>query len=98
MSDSKTLKIPNGMNNESLKKADTLYIEVNADCNWCYSMSSDGVFSSFLPAGSYTATTPPTTYGPYTAAADGTVDFNAVTSGDCSPTGITATGHSITVS
>lgn len=97
MSDSKTLKIPNGMNNESLKKADTLYIEVDADCTWCYS-DPNNVFPTFLPAGSYSVTTPHTTYGPYTAENDGTVYFNAVTSGDCSPTGVTASGHTIVVS
>ncbi|HEU5458695.1 MAG TPA: hypothetical protein VFU68_08755 [Terracidiphilus sp.] len=86
------------MSNESLNKSDTLYIEVTQDCNWCYTMNPAGVFSSFLPAGSYTATTPPTTYGPYTAAVAGTVNYNAVTSGDCSTAGITATVHSITVS
>lgn len=97
MSDSKTLKIPNGMSNQSLKKADTLYIEVDADCNWCYS-DPNGVFSSFLPAGHYTATTPPTVYGPYTAVNSGTVNFNAVTSGDCNPMGVAASGHTIVVS
>jgi hypothetical protein len=98
MSEPKTLKIPHGMNNESLKKSDTLYIEVTDDCNWCYSMNPSGVFSTFLPAGTYTATTPHTTYGPYTAAIDGTVNYNAVTSGDCNPEGFTETGHTIVVS
>jgi len=81
---------------------DDLYIIVNDDCKWCYSPDPNSVFGApptgFLAAGSYTATTPPTTYGPYRPIATGSICYNAVASGDCTCTEITATGHSITVS
>lgn len=98
MATNTTLHIPNDLVDVHLAVNDTLSIEVMQTCTWCYS-DPDGVFSSMLAAGTYTATTPPTTYGPYTAVKTGTVAYNAVTSGDCVPgAGITATMHSITVS
>jgi hypothetical protein len=95
----KHLSIPNDLSSVNMTLgADDLEIKVTADCNWCYS-DPNGVFANgFLAAGSYTATSPPTKYGPYTPSTTGTVTVNAVTSGDCSTSGITATPHSITVS
>src|SRR3974377_2270950 len=92
----------NNLQNENLNKnQDNLDITVNASCNWCFD-DPDGVFgnpSTLLPAGTYTATDPPTTYGPYTPVNDGTVLFNAVpTNQTCTTATITATGHTITVS
>jgi hypothetical protein len=96
----KHLHIPGSMSNQSLNKTqDNLDITVNNDCTWCFS-DPDGVFgnpSTLLAPGTYTATNPHTTYGPYTPVATGTVYFNAVTSGPCNPTGITGTGHTIIV-
>jgi hypothetical protein len=80
---------------------DELYIIVNDDCTWCYKPDPNSVFAApptgFLAAGRYTNTTPPTRYGPYTPNAVGSICYNAVTSGDCDCSEITATGHSITV-
>jgi hypothetical protein len=96
----KHLHIPNDCGNQSLNKhQENIDITVNQDCTWCFS-DPDGVFgnpSTLLPAGSYTKTSPHTTYGPFTQVNTGTVYFNAVTSGPCNPQGITATGHTITV-
>jgi len=96
----KHLHITGNMQNQTLKKGqDDLDITVNHDCTWCFS-DPDGVFgnpSTLLAAGSYSATNPHTTYGPYIPVATGTVYFNAVTSGPCNPQGITATGHTIIV-
>lgn len=96
----KHIHIPSNLSSQSLNKnQDTIDITVDADCTWCFS-DPDFVFgnpSTLLPNGSYTKTTPPTTYGPYTPVADGTVYFNAVTSGTCNPEGVTETGHTITV-
>lgn len=96
MPNTKTVTIPSGMQNQSLKKADSLQIKVEANCTWCYS-DPDGVFPAFLAAGTYMVTNPNTVYGPYVAANAGTVSFNSVTSGDCNPTGITDAGHTIIV-
>jgi hypothetical protein len=79
---------------------DNLDITVNDDCTWCFA-DPDGVFGDppqLLPAGSYTKTDPPTTYGAYTPIKSGTVYFNAVRTGNCDPYGVTETGHTITVS
>lgn len=96
----KHIHIPNNMSNHSLNKnQDNIDITVDADCTWCFS-DPNGVFgnpSTLLAAGTYSKTTPPTTYGPYTPVNTGTVYFNAVTSGPCNPQGITATGHTIIV-
>ena len=94
----KTINIPHGLLGETLKKnTDSVSFKVTADCTFCYSDPTP-CFPTFMTAGSYTATTPPTVYGPYTPTADGTVNYNAVTSGTCSPTGeLTATACSITV-
>jgi hypothetical protein len=93
-----TIELPNGLKGHSMKeKNDTISFKVTQTCTFCYSDPTP-CFPSFLPAGTYTATTPPTTYGPYTADAVGTVVYNAVTSGPCTTTGIVATPHSIIVS
>ena len=82
----------------NLKVGDQLNIAVIADCDWCYSDPDNCFSGGLLAPGCYTATNPHTVYGPYTATADGTVDFNAVTSGPCTTSGVTATGHTIVVS
>jgi hypothetical protein len=98
MSDHKTINLPNGLLSESLKKGvGSISFQVVETCTFCYSDPTP-CFSTFLAAGTYTATNPPTTYGPYTPTADGTVDYNAVTSGTCTTTGIDGTPCTITVS
>jgi hypothetical protein len=96
----KRLTIPNGSSNISLNKGvDSLTIEVNGDCTWCYSDPTPCFPNGLLPAGSYTVTNPHTEYGPYTPDAAGTVNFNSVTSGTCDPNGgPVATMHTIVVS
>jgi len=96
----KQLNLPGNLSNVNLNKnQDTLSISFNEACTWCYS-DPNNVFGnpSVLPApGYYPKTSPPTSFDNLQPVADGTVLYNAVTSGDCSPTGITATGHTITV-
>jgi len=96
----KRLSIPNDLSSMSMThNTDNLTITVTADCTWCYSDPNGCFPNGLLAAGSYTATTPPTTYGPYTPTGTGTVNFNAVTSGTCNPDGGPAAAvHSITVS
>lgn len=95
----KQINIPHDLSSVNLTKGtDTLQIKVTANCSWCYSDPNNVFSAGFLAAGSYVATNPPTTYGPYTPQNDGTVNVNAVTSGTCSPTGTTATPHTIVVS
>jgi hypothetical protein len=97
----KHIHIPDNMGNVSLNKnQDNIDITVNKDCIWCFSDPSFvfGNPSTLPAAGSYTKTSPPTTYGPFTPVNTGTVYFNAVTSGTCTPQGTTETGHTITVS
>ena len=90
----------NNLQNVSMNKnQDKLDITIDSSCNWCFS-DPDGVFgnpSTLLPSNTYYVSGP-TTYGTLTAVNDGTVTFNAVPVGtDCTPDGITATGHTITV-
>ena len=92
----KILNIPDG-SSMGLHVGDELKIKVTRTCNWCYEYP-DTVFSSMLAAGSYTATNPPTEYGPYTAANAGVMNWNAVTSGPCTTATPAATPRSITVS
>ena len=105
MSCDKTINIPHGLVGETLKKnVGNVCFKVTADCVFCYSDPTP-CFPSFMAAGFYAATTPPTVYGPYTPTAAGTVNYNAVVSSPppappspCSPTGeLTATACSITV-
>jgi hypothetical protein len=93
----KTLTIPHDLSSLNMKVGDSLQITVSADCTWCYSDPTPCFPGGLLPAGSYTATTPHTTYGPYLASAAGTVNVNAVTSGPCNPQGLTAVPHTIIV-
>jgi hypothetical protein len=94
----KHLNIPNDLSSKQLTRGtDDIQITVTADCSWCYSDPNNVFANGFLAAGSYTATSPHTTYGPYTPANDGTVTVNAVTSGNCTTAGVTATPHTITV-
>jgi hypothetical protein len=96
----KDLDIPDGIGKSNMHKHDDqLYIKVKKDCTWCYSDPS-GCFPSLLPTGPYTATNPPTVYGPYTPETEGVVNYNAVTSGTCDPNAeraLAAAAHSITV-
>jgi hypothetical protein len=93
----KTINLPNGLEGHRMKEnVDSISFKVTADCSFCYSDPTP-CFPTFMAAGTYTATTPPTTYGPYTPTAAGTVTYNAVTSGDCTTSGITGTVCSITV-
>ena len=90
----------NNLQNVSMNKnQDKLDITIDSSCNWCFS-DPGGVFgnpSTLLPSNTYYVSGP-TTYGTLTAINDGTVAFNAVPVGtDCTPDGITATGHTITV-
>ena len=86
------------------ENVDSISFKVTGDCVFCY-LDPTPCFSSFMAAGSYTATTPPTVYGPYTPDADGAVAYNAVASQPppappppCSTTGIAGTPCTITVS
>ena len=97
----KHLNIPNDLSSVNLNKGtDTLEITVTATCTWCYS-DPNGVFPAppgFLAAGTYNVTTPHTKYGPYTPQNDGVIEFGvSIPPTPCSTTGITATGHTITV-
>jgi hypothetical protein len=94
----KTIELPHGLLGESMKKnADSISFKVTATCTFCYSDPTP-CFPSFLPAGTYTATTPPTTYGPYTPDQTGTVIYNAsIPPLPCTTSGTVATPHTITV-
>jgi hypothetical protein len=93
-----TIELPDGKKNLPMKKdVDGISFKVTKTCYFCYSDPTP-CFPSFLSNGKYTATTPPTTYGPYTPTQDGTVVYNAVTSEPCSTSGPTDTPCSITVS
>jgi hypothetical protein len=93
----KTINLPHGLLGHTMKEdTDSVSFTVTADCTFCYSDPTP-CFPTFLPAGTYTATHPATTYGPYTPTAAGTVDYNAVTTGTCTTSGITGTVCSITV-
>lgn len=95
----KTINLPNGVEGHKMKKnVDSISFEVTADCNFCYSPDPSPCFPNFMAAGSYTATNPPTTYGPYTPTQAGTVVYNAsVPPTPCSVTGIKGTASSIIV-
>ena len=97
----KTIHTGNLSNQTLNKNQDDLKIDINQSCNWCFS-DPDGVFgtpSTLLPDGTYTKPDPNSPYGPYTPVNDGTVYFNAVATDEtCTPDGVTATGHTITVS
>ena len=94
----KTIKLPDGVEGHRMKKnVDTISFTVTKDCTFCYSDPTP-CFPTFMAAGSYTATTPPTTYGPYTPTAAGTVVYNASKPPTpCTLTGIKGTASSITV-
>jgi hypothetical protein len=93
----KTIELPYSLLGHSMKEnTDSISFLVTATCTFCYSDPTP-CFPSFLPAGTYTVTTPPTTYGPYTPNKTGAVLYNAVTSGDCTLTGIKETACTITV-
>lgn len=81
----------------ALKVNDNLYIQVSSQCQWCYSDPTPCFSGGLLAAGQYNQTTGGFKYGPYPATAAGTVNFGSPTSPPCSTTGITATGHTITV-
>lgn len=100
----KILSIPNDLKSMQLAVGDDLKITVTEDCTWCYAPSPTDCFDpppdGFLAAGYYAATTPPTTYGSYTAIAAGTIQINSVPISASKRAGgppVTA-GHSITVS
>jgi len=92
-----TLHIPSGQDIR-VPKGDDLYIQVDQTCTWCYDDPTPCFPGGLLKPGTYTATHPPTRYGPYTAKNDGTVAYDAVTSGPCNPKGKGLTAHSIVVS
>ena len=98
MSDHKTITLPNGLLSESLKKGvGSISFTVTQTCTFCYSDPTP-CFPTFMAAGNYTATTPPTTYGPYTPNADGTVLYGtSIPPAACSYTGDKETACSITV-
>jgi hypothetical protein len=92
-----TINLPNGLQGQRLKEnTDSISFKVTETCTFCYSDPTP-CFPTFLANGTYTKTTPPTTYGPYMPTADGTVTYNAVTSGSCSTSGTTQTPHTIVV-
>jgi hypothetical protein len=97
----KTIHTANPSNQTLNKNQDTLEIDFNSTCNWCYD-DPQYVFGnpSVLPAaGLYNQASPPYKTGQLTPVADGTVLFNAVPSDQtCTTAGITATGHTIVVS
>jgi hypothetical protein len=95
MPTTKHLNIPHDLSSMNIKVGDSLEISVSANCNWCYSDPTPCFPNGLLPNGSYTASTPSSTYGPATAG--GTVFINAVTSGPCNPQGLAATPHTIIV-
>jgi len=92
------INLPHGLANHRMKKnVDSISFKVTDDCNFCYSDPTP-CFPSFMPAGSYTATNPPTTYGPYTPTQTGTVHYNAtIPPTPCTVTGKKETASSITV-
>lgn len=94
----KVINLPNGLVNHTMKKnVDSISFKVMSDCTFCYSDPTP-CFPSFMAAGTYTATNPPTVYGPYTPDQVGTVLCgDSVPPNPCSVTGLTATASSITV-
>ena len=98
---SKQLNIPNDLSSITLNKGtDTIQITVTADCYWCY-CDPNGVFevppNGFLAPGFYAATTPHTSYGPYTPVNDGSVTINAPTSQPCTLNNLKGVPQTITV-
>jgi hypothetical protein len=96
----KPLNIPHDMSSATLKKnVDSVTITVTADCTWCYDDPDNCFGNGFLAPGYYTATTPHTSYGPYTPSNTGSVGIGSVTGNNpCSATqNPTATMKSITV-
>lgn len=89
------LPIPSGKDIKVCIGCD-LYIQVDHTCTWCYDDPTPCFPGGLLPPGTYTATHPPTRYGPYTAKNNGTVTYDSVTSGPCNSKILTA--HSIVVS
>lgn len=90
-----TLHIPGGQDIR-IKVGQCLCIQVDKTCTWCYDDPTPCFPDGLLPPGTYTATHPPTVYGPYCAENAGTVTYDAVTSGPCTPR--SDTPHSIVVS
>lgn len=72
-----------------IKVGDNLWIKVDNNCTWCYNDPIPCFPGGLLPPGTYTATHPPTRYGPYPAKAAGKVTYE---------TSKTLTAHSIIVS
>jgi hypothetical protein len=85
----KVLSIPQDTN-LPVKVGDDVYIKVIKNCQWCYSDPTPCFSGGLLPNGSYTATTPPTEYGPYLATAAGTVKFCTPINPPCDPNNCSA--------
>jgi hypothetical protein len=94
----KIIEIPHSLLGHTMKEnTDSISFTVTADCTFCYSDPTP-CFPSFMAAKTYTATTPPTTYGPYTPNKTGTVLCGtSIPPAACSYTGDKETACSITV-
>lgn len=73
-----------------VKVGQTVCIQVDRTCTWSYNDPTPCFPDGLLKPGTYTATHPPTRYGPYLAVNAGKVTFKA--------DGKTLTAHSIVVS
>jgi len=96
----KVFDLPNGLTNHRMQKnVDSVSFKVVSDCTFCYSDPTPCFPSGgFMAAGSYTATNPPTTYGPFTPNQAGTVLCgDSIPPNPCSTSSLTATASSITV-
>ncbi len=91
----KTLCIPSE-DDFPIAAGEELCIQVVQDCSWCYHDTKHCFPGGLLKHGTYKATNPPTTYGPYLAKNAGSVRYDSPTSGPCNAKTLTA--HSIVVS
>jgi hypothetical protein len=80
MPHNETIDLPHGLlGGYTMKEnTDSISFKVKATCTFSYSDPTP-CFPSFLPAATYTATNPPTIYGPYTPNQAGTVECRATT-------------------
>lgn len=92
------VELPYALQSLNLRKnIDSITFKVTATCTSCHSDPTP-CFPSFLTDGLHSLTTPPSTYGPYTPDKTGSVQYNAVTSGECTTSSPAATLCTITVS
>jgi hypothetical protein len=94
----KIIEIPYSLLGHTMKEnIDSISFKVTADCTFCYSDPTP-CFPTFMAAKTYTVTSPPTTYGPYTPNKAGTVLCGtSIPPVTCTYTGDKETACSITV-